>query len=259
VALLGFVLVLCSSNCKASYDVRQRFSANTIREHVQKDKPPGSPRNVSNRQWPTCSLGNQTYPIGSEWAPSLPGFGVQYCLSCRCTIKFIAEQGCHLPVARCKRLDEKNASNCPEVPLRCLDGSLPKPMLQHSCCRACESAPEIESNTHWSRHELDTTNASDVRGGSSSPGSLWKRKPAGAGRATSAQSHHHQRTQASGRAAAAKSVITSQPNEGVRKRTEDYEEIGFDLSDRPESFWLFKVIAQNQQEIISAVKSIQFC
>lgn len=84
-------------------------------------------------QRPYCTLGNNTYPLGYRWNPSLPKFGTFPCLLCECTVKL--NGNCYEPVVVCPNIEHK----CPQAPKTCRDGSSPR-KLPDKCCKQC---PEI--------------------------------------------------------------------------------------------------------------------
>lgn len=143
---------------------------------------------------PVCRLGNDSYPLGHRWAPSLPDLGLQPCVACECTLRRLA--ACYEPVVNCRRIDK--SPGCPALPDRCADGAEPR-RAPGQCCRSCPDAFGIARSA----------------------------RPAGGLLSTGAPT-----------------LL-----------------LDFDQAPRMESFWIFKIIAKDQEdrELISAVKSVPFC
>lgn len=149
---------------------------------------------------PSCLLGNETYPIGHQWRPLLPDFGLQECLACECTLKFSVD--CYEPIVICPPMDTVPGA-CPEMPPICGDGSKPTKQQRGDCCPSCPGAATAPRPTQ-----------------------RWRKS--------------NRQTQAAAK----------------------HRELNYELvQQRPEAFWLFKVIARdpNDRVFISAVKSVPLC
>lgn len=77
----------------------------------------------------TCMLGNDIFKIGDKWNPTLPGFGLQICVQCNCTVK--QRKGRHETRVNCRRL----SNDCPSIDL-CPDGRQPV-TIAGQCCKSC--------------------------------------------------------------------------------------------------------------------------
>lgn len=272
---LILILVCNSHQALASYQksrhpvvthIRKSGSSSITNELHQRPKLPPANRShltpagsIKMVERPTCSLDNLTsHPLGHRWVPTIQPSGQQHCLMCECTLNFVAQDGCYTPVIKCKRFGPGEPQpSCPPVPEVCSDGRKPAPMPNHNCCLTCNPEEATGGSQQSISHQATSTlhreallSRNGNRRGWQSSG--WQRHPARALPAAAEVPTPQQ---------SALKIDEMGPAMQASMTTVVDSEVNFDLAPRPESLWLFKVIAKtgDNRELISAVKSLPLC